>query len=158
MQNYICTGERIDLTAPVGGLVAGQPYVLGTKVVIIVAGGLAGELVSAATEGVFEIPKAVGVIAIGVALYWDDTAKVITTVAVGNTKIGYAFRASANADATGFVTLVDNPTGSQAALVAAVATVNGSDLATTQALANQLKITVNAILVALTNAGIMVNV
>lgn len=36
------------------------------------------------------------------------------------------------------------------------AVANGSDLATTQALANDLKVKVNAILVALRNAGILV--
>lgn len=45
--------------------------------------------------------------------------------------------------------------GAKAVVVAPVATANGSDLATTQALANQLKITVNAILTALKNAGLM---
>lgn len=40
--------------------------------------------------------------------------------------------------------------------VAAVATADGSDADTTQALANQLKITVNAILAALKEHGLMV--
>lgn len=42
-----------------------------------------------------------------------------------------------------------------AATVAAEATANGSDAATTQALANALKTKVNAILTALKNAGLM---
>lgn len=157
MKNFICTGERIDITAPVGGLTAGQPYVLGTKVVVVVSGGAAGELVAAMTEGVFEIAKAAGVITIGQKVCWDDTNKVITTVVPGNTLIGYAFKASGAGDATGFVTITDNPGVTQAAKVAACATVDGSDAATTQALANALKVKVNAILTALTDAGLMAN-
>lgn len=157
MKNFICTGERIDIVAPVGGLVAGQPYVIGAKVVVIVSGGLAGELVSAATEGVFEIPKAVGAVAIGAAIYWDDTAKVITTVVPGNIKIGFAYKASLSGDATGFVCVCDNPGVTQAAKVATSATADGSDPATTQALANALKVKVNAIITALTDAGLMAN-
>lgn len=44
----------------------------------------------------------------------------------------------------------------KAANVAAEATVNGSDAETTQALANALKVTVNAILTALKTSGIMI--
>jgi hypothetical protein len=45
----------------------------------------------------------------------------------------------------------------KAANVAAVATADGSDADTTQALANALKVTVNAILTALKTSGIMID-
>ena len=47
---------------------------------------------------------------------------------------------------------VDDP---QAATIAAVTTADGSDAATTQALANQLKITVNAVIAALKACGLV---
>ncbi len=155
MKNFICTGERIDLTVPVGGLTAGQPYVLGSKVVIVISGGVAGEVVAAATEGVFEISKAAVAITVGQKLYWDSTNSVITNVVPGNTLIGYAYKASAIGDLTGFVTLVDNPGGIPANTVAAIATADGTDAASTQALANATKASVNAILVSLKAAGLM---
>lgn len=157
MTNYISTGERMTVTAPSGGLTAGQVYVVGSKVCVVVSGGLEGASVALMTEGVFEIAKAVGAITIGQKLFFDNTNKVLTTVAAGNVAAGYAFKASASGDATGFCTIVDNSGVSQAALVAAISTANGSDLATTQALANATKTTVNAIQAALVAAGLMAN-
>lgn len=66
-------------------------------------------------------------------------------------EVAMARRASAKelADA------VDAGGNTPAADVAAVATANATDLASAQALANQLKITLNATLVALKAAGLM---
>lgn len=157
MKNYICTGERIDVIAPAGGLSSGDPFVIGSKIGIVLSGGSEGETVVCATEGVFELPKAVGAINQGQKLYFDGTAKKITTVAAGNTLAGYAFRAALSGDATAFVTLTDDPSTPQAAFVAAIATVDGSDAGTTQTLANATKVSVNSILTALKAAGLMLN-
>lgn len=157
MKNYICTGERLEVAAPAGGLSAGGVYIVGAKATVVISGGAEGVLCAVMTEGVFELNKAAGAIAIGTRLFWDATNKVLTTTAAGNTYVGYAYKAAANADATAFVTMVDNTGGNQAALVAAVTTADGSDAATTQALANQLKTTVNAIQAALVAAGLMAN-
>lgn len=119
MKNYVCSGERIDVTVPAGGLTSGQVYLLGTKVVVMVTGGVEGDVCEAATEGVFTIPKATGAVSKGQALYWDDTAKNLTTTVGSNTYAGYAFAAALSADATVQVVLVDNP----AALDAGQATV-----------------------------------
>lgn len=126
MKNYICTGERINVTAPSGGLTAGQVYLVGTKVCVIVSGGLEGETVVAMTEGVFELTKATGAVSIGQALYWDDSAKKITTTAAGNTYAGYAYKAALSGDATVYICIVDNPAAlnvSQAAVIAALGTI-----------------------------------
>lgn len=60
-------------------------------------------------EGVFTHAKATGAStnwAVGGAVYWDDSAKLLTGVASGNTLIGRGFAAAATADATGSVVLV----------------------------------------------------
>ena len=157
MKNYICTGERIVVTAPSGGLTAGQGYLIGSKVGVVVSGGVEGDSVTVMTEGVFELTKATGAVSIGQKLYWDDTNKVITTVATGNTYMGYAFKAALSGDATGFVNIVDNNIGGQCTLVAAITTAAATDATTSYALANQLKTTVNAIQAALIAAGLMAN-
>ena len=157
MNNFICTGERLEVAAPAGGLTSGQVYIVGSKVTVVVAGGVEGAICSVMTEGVFELAKAVGVITIGQRLFWDSTNSCLTTTAAGNTYVGYAYKAAANADTTAFVTIVDNTGGNQAALVAAISAPNGSDAGTTQTLANATKTTVNAIQAALVAAGLMAN-
>jgi len=110
MKNYISTGERIEVTAPSGGLTAGQPYLIGSKVGIVVSGGVEGALVAVMTEGVFELDKATGAVTIGQQIFWDPTNEVVTTTnAAGNVLIGYALKAAASGDATAFVVLTDAP-------------------------------------------------
>lgn len=145
MKNYISTGERINVVAPSGGLTAGQPYLVGSKLVIVVSGGVEGATVSAMTEGVFELDKATGVIAIGQPLFWDAANEVVTTVAADNTLIGYAFKAALNADATAFVTL----TGATA--LPEMPVIADSTASTVGALVTDF----NALLAALQTAGIM---
>lgn len=74
----------------------------------------------------------------------------------GKTCIGRALDKAANAGDLIRV-VIDLPSGSGgvAANVAAVTTANATDLATAEALANQLKTTVNAIIAALQAAGLM---
>jgi len=110
MKNYISTGERIEVTAPSGGLTAGQPYLIGSKVGIVVSGGDEGATVTVMTEGVFELDKATGAVTIGQQIFWDPTNEVVTTTnAAGNVLIGYALKAAASGDATAFVVLTDAP-------------------------------------------------
>ena len=59
------------------------------------------------------------------------------------------------AEAKEMADAVDSNSARIAATVAAVATANATDLATSIALANQLKVTVNAILASLKAAGMM---
>jgi predicted RecA/RadA family phage recombinase len=49
---------------------------------------------------VVELPKASGAIDQGAAVYWDDSAKVVTTTATDNTRIGAATEDAASAAAT----------------------------------------------------------
>jgi predicted RecA/RadA family phage recombinase len=115
--------------------------------------GLVGSL---ALEGVFKLPKATGAWVQGDQIFWDGSAKKCTKTKTGNTQIGLAWQAQGSADALGEVLLSDQ-SDYKAAVIAAIATADGSDAASTQALANSTKVTVNAILVALKNAGLMVS-
>jgi predicted RecA/RadA family phage recombinase len=93
----------------------------------------------------------------GDPIYWDNTNKRCDNTAVGP-RIGTALNAKANPSATGDVLIgAGGSAGSQSALIAQIATANATDLATSEALANQLKTTVNALLTALINAGLMKN-
>lgn len=109
MKNYINSGERMPIVAPVGGVVSGQALLVGAKVCVAFDTAIAGATVVVATEGVFELPKVTGTaIAQGAKVYWDDTAKLFTSVVSTNTLCGYAFAAAASADATIQVNIFDN--------------------------------------------------
>ena len=57
-----------------------------------------GKPVVLSTIGVFDLPKTTANdITVGAALYWNDTAKEVTTTASGNTKIGVAIAAKSGA-------------------------------------------------------------
>ena len=99
MKNYIQEGEVVTLTAPYdvasgGGALVGSLFGVAMTTV---ANGAEGEF---ATEGVFVLPKASGALSQGAKVYWDNTNKVVTGTATGNTLIGCAIRAAASGDAT----------------------------------------------------------
>lgn len=101
MKNYLRDGDRIPLTAPVGGVVSGTGYLIGALFVVAVNSAAAGAPFTAQTEGVVTLPK-VGAQAQteGALLYWDNAAKNVTTTSAGNTKIGYCAAAELAAAAT----------------------------------------------------------
>ncbi len=100
MKNYIKKGENLTLAAPYavtsgGGVKAG--------LIFGVAAGTAesGADVDLVTRGVFDLAKvSTDVFAVGAAVYWDDTAKLMTSTTSGNTKIGVAVVAAANPSGT----------------------------------------------------------
>jgi len=93
MRNYIQPGNTITLAAPYdvtsgGGLLVGA--------IFGVAGGdaLTGEEVEASLVGVFDLTKAASQAwVVGDKVCWDDTNKVATKTATGNTLIGTAVEA-----------------------------------------------------------------
>jgi len=156
MKNYIAKGEVLTVTAPAGGIESGAPVVVGPLVGIAIISAAEGLKASVALEGVYEVEKANVAATQGAKLYWDATAEKFTTVAAGNTFAGYAYEAAIQADTTVEIKLdCCVPTG-QIGNVAAEATVNGSDAGTTQALANALKVKLNAVISALKASGLMV--
>lgn len=89
MKNFVQPGDAIDFIAPTGGVVGGAGFLLG--VLFGVVRHTAAQTVQSIldTRGVFTLPKAASITpAPGVALYWDDTAKNVTTTVGSNVKIG----------------------------------------------------------------------
>lgn len=104
MKNYIQEGEIVTLTAPYdvasgGGALVGALFGVA---VTTVANGSEGEF---SIEGAYSLPKASGALAQGAKVYWDNTNKVVTGTASGNTLIGCALKAAASGDASAVVLL-----------------------------------------------------
>jgi predicted RecA/RadA family phage recombinase len=106
MKNLIIEEVKtLDAPAPTGGAVSGNAYLLGAILAVAITTAAAGVLISYRITGGAELPKATGAITIGAKLYWDDTNKVLTTTASGNTLCGVAAKAQASGDATAVLLL-----------------------------------------------------
>lgn len=106
MKNYVQKGDILSLTAPSGGVVSGSAYLIGAMIVVAKHSAAQDQKFEAATEGVFSLPKAAGQApAEGAKLYWDNTAKNLTTSPSGNTFAGYAVAAALTGDALVLVRL-----------------------------------------------------
>jgi predicted RecA/RadA family phage recombinase len=101
MKNYIQEGRMITVAAPAGGVASGDGVVIGALFGIASKTAAAGETVTIATEGVFDLPKlASAVIAAGDAVAWDDTANQVNAPSTGRYPIGIAIEAAGNGVAT----------------------------------------------------------
>jgi predicted RecA/RadA family phage recombinase len=106
MKTYVQPGEVLTYTAPAGGVVSGTLYLIGALVVVATVDAAATEKFAAFVgPGVVMAPKATGAWTEGAKLYWDNTAKNVTTVLTANTLIGVAAQAQASGDTTGAVRL-----------------------------------------------------
>jgi len=158
-QNYIESGDRKDHLLGSGEVfTSGVPVVIGNLVGIPLSSGVEGDTVVVLFEGVFTLNKTTSlVITEGDALFWNTSTSKITKT-VTHTPIGTAWGSELSAATTVKVKLYEDGNYGivkVAANVAQEATANGSNAATTQALANALKVTVNATLTALKTAGLM---
>jgi predicted RecA/RadA family phage recombinase len=92
MKNYVSRGDTVTVTAPYavksggGVLVAGNAHLFG----IAVNDQILNDSMEIVTTGVFDLAKDTSTFAQGDAVYWDNTNKVATSTATGNTKIGVA--------------------------------------------------------------------
>lgn len=157
MKNFIQEGERINYTIPAATTIAsGDVVVIGNLAGIAVTGGTTGDTIAVALEGVYQLPKPTDLaVTQGDRVYWDTATKRVTKTTT-HKPLGTAFASAASSAATVNVRISEDGSAAPvAANVAQNATANGSDAATTQALANSLKTTVNGILTALKNAGLM---
>ena len=157
MTNFIQDGDTIEYSNSGSAISAGDVVVIGKLLGVAVTDIAATTGVgTVALEGVFNLPKNTSLaITQGDQLFWDTTPGEVTKTAT-DIPLGTAHESAASDATTVNVKLAaagDNVP--QAAVVAAEATANGSDAATTQALANALKTKVNAILTALKDAGLM---
>jgi len=92
-------GEILVLTAPYDRT-SGQAAMIGSIFGIAMVDVLSGVDAAFKTEGVFDIAKASGAVTQGAKMYWDATAKNVTTTSTSNTLIGVATQAQASGDAT----------------------------------------------------------
>lgn len=105
MKNYIQPGANLTLAAPYD-VVAGAGALVGTIFGVAQAAALTGEQVVLCRGGVYELAKTGSQSwTVGARIYWDDTNKLCTTTASGNTLIGAAIAAAGSADTTGLVSL-----------------------------------------------------
>lgn len=106
MKNYIKSGDVLTLTAPAGGVVSGNFYLLGTMLVCATTSAAATEVFEGRTVGVYDVPKvSAQAWAVGATIYWDNAAFNFTTTVGTNTKAGVAVAVAANPSATGRVRL-----------------------------------------------------
>ena len=106
MRNFVQPGDVMTFTAPSGGVVTGLGYKIGS--VFCVAAATIAETLEFEGQitGVFDLVKTTGQAwTEGQALYWDDSAKKVTSTAGSNMHIGVAARVEESADTVGRVRL-----------------------------------------------------
>ena len=97
MRNYIQKGDNITVDSP-ADVLSGAGVIIGNLFGVANGDAQTGKPVVLSTVGVFDLPKTTANdIAVGAALYWNDTAKEVTTTATGNSKIGVAIAAKSGA-------------------------------------------------------------
>ena len=90
MKNFIQTGETLTLSAPYQ-VNSGKGFLVGSIFAVAASTAANGAEVEGVTTGVFELDKADSQAwTVGAKIYWDNTNKVCTTTASGNTLIGVA--------------------------------------------------------------------
>lgn len=105
MKNYVQPGENITLAAPYD-VASGAGALVGSIFGVAQETVLSGADVVLVRRGVFDLAKvSAQAWTVGAKIYWDNAAKVCTTVSTSNTLIGAAAAAAANPSATGTVLL-----------------------------------------------------
>ena len=107
MQNFIQRGEALNVAAPNGGVVSGQPLVVGKIFGVVAETVPAGVSFALWRKGIYTLSKTnAQAWAQGDALYWDAANSVVTNVNSGALlAVGYAAAAAANPSPTGQVLL-----------------------------------------------------
>lgn len=104
-KNYKGPISPITCAAP-ANVTSGQVLLVGDLLCVAQATALSTEDVAFESVGVFECPAATSQAwTILAKLYWDDTAKVFTTTASGNTLRGHAAAVKGSSAALGLVRL-----------------------------------------------------
>ncbi|MBF0339475.1 MAG: DUF2190 family protein [Magnetococcales bacterium] len=104
MKNFIQPGDIVTVVAP-AAVSSGGCVLVGALFGVAVSDAASGDTMEMITEGVVDLPKAAVAIIQGAKLYWDNTAKNVTTTVGTNTLIGCALLAAAVGDATSRVRL-----------------------------------------------------
>jgi predicted RecA/RadA family phage recombinase len=128
MQNHIACGDTIDVTLGSGETTyaSGKLYPVGSAIGVITsltragqtvfnnAASAAGDIAVVSLEGVYSVPKATGAVTLGQRLYYDASAKNLTTTASGNTFVGLAYASALSGDTTVQVILLPGDRGTTA--------------------------------------------
>jgi len=107
MKNFVQPGDVVSVTAPYT-VTSGGGVLVGTLFGFAAHDAASGAAVEIATTGVFTHAKAGSQAwTQGAAIYWDNSAKVLTTTSTSNTLVGKAMAAVAGGagDTTGTVRL-----------------------------------------------------
>ncbi|MEO5364473.1 MAG: DUF2190 family protein [Magnetococcus sp. DMHC-8] len=104
MRNFIQPGDTVTVNAPVA-VSSGDGLLVGALFGVVLSTAAVNTNVEMLTEGVVDLPKAAVAITQGAKVYWDNTAKTVTTTSAGNTLIGCAILAAAVGDSTARVRL-----------------------------------------------------
>ncbi len=99
MTNEVSPGDTLVLTAPYARS-SGQGALIGSLFGLAVVDVNSGAQCAFRVTGVHDITKATGAVTEGAKMYWDNTAKNVTTTPTANTLIGCATQAQASGDAT----------------------------------------------------------
>ncbi|MDH5525158.1 MAG: DUF2190 family protein [Desulfobulbaceae bacterium] len=102
-KNHIQPGEAMPWTNSTGvDVLSGDPVLVGNRLFVALGDIADGESGQLATCEVWELAKAtaIGDIAQGADVYWDNTAKKITNVATANTLAGCAWAGALDAATT----------------------------------------------------------
>lgn len=99
MKNFIAIGNAITIAAA-AATVSGQGVLQGSLFGIAAHSAATGEDLLINLTGIYELPKAGSQAwTVGQMVYWDNSAKVVTTAATDNTLIGVAVVPVTNAAA-----------------------------------------------------------
>ncbi len=105
MKSFVQHGNVLALVAPYA-VASGTPFKVGAIIAVAVNAADSGADVEGMLKGVFTLPKtSAQAWAVGDKIYWNDTNKVMTTAASGNTLVGFATEAAANPSSEGTVFL-----------------------------------------------------
>ncbi|WP_353641371.1 DUF2190 family protein [Mesorhizobium sp. WSM2239] len=100
MKNFVQKGENLTVTAPYA-VSSGDGVLKGSIFGVAAGDAESGAEVDLVTVGVFKLPKvSTDVMAVGDVVYWDDTAKLVTTTATDNTMIGVSVATAGNPSGT----------------------------------------------------------
>jgi predicted RecA/RadA family phage recombinase len=86
--------EIITVPAPSGGVKHGELVIIDKLCGVAMNAASPGQEVEIRVEGCFDFPKDHSKISLGSPVYWDVTARKITAIAQGKTRIGVAIGAA----------------------------------------------------------------
>ena len=90
MVNYVQEGDTLTVKAPYA-VTSGSGIKIGTNLFGVASVDAAqNDILEAAVEGVFDLAKDGSTFTDGAPVYWDDTAKKVTSTVGTNLKIGVA--------------------------------------------------------------------